>query len=118
MTRPLAVVIDDDPQAAEAVGLTVRDWGADVIVAANAAEALALLGRKARVVSWIITDYELGAGVKGVDDVQSLRAVAPNARILVLSGARGSGDAAARAGFDNMSKPANAAHIHAWLASG
>ncbi|HVY84707.1 MAG TPA: response regulator [Caulobacterales bacterium] len=112
--RPLAVVIDDDPEAAEALALTLRDWGADVVIAGNAAEALAQLGGSGEAVCWIITDFELD-GANGVDDVVPLVEASPWARVLVLSGAMRFAEAADRAGFDKMSKPASADHILAWI---
>lgn len=116
--RPLAVVIDDDPGAAEALALTLQDWGADVVSGACASEVLTLV-RGARV-SWVITDFELGPHANGVSDIAPLLAAAPAARVLVLSGAPldQARRAAAGAGFDYMSKPATAEAIGAWLERG
>jgi ActR/RegA family two-component response regulator len=113
---PLALIIEDDPSSAEALALILRDWGAEV---AHAASDAALDGHKARLAEtrWIITDFHLGAGPDGVTLVQRLAGLAPQARVLVLSGSfHGRATAAAaEAGFEVMQKPARAEAIVAWL---
>lgn len=115
-SRPLALIIEDDPSSAEALTLILRDWGADV---AHADSDTALEAHKARLadLSWIITDFHLGAGPDGVTIVQRLSKLAPQARVLVLSGSfHGRATAAAAdAGFEVMQKPARAEAIVAWL---
>ncbi|MES1156878.1 MAG: response regulator [Alphaproteobacteria bacterium] len=114
--KPLAVVIDDDAAAAEALELTLRDWGVDVIAACCARSAMERAGDRSAQITWVITDFDLGAE-NGVDSAHTLLAKAPKARVLVLSGnlAEAAGKAAAKAGFDAMEKPAAAAAIIAWL---
>jgi DNA-binding NtrC family response regulator len=115
--KPLVVVIEDDPASSEALSLILRDWGADVVTAASANAAVAALGARAAETSAIITDYNLGPGPDGVSGVRTLALLAPAARVLVLSGSfHGKATrAAAKAGFELMSKPANAEAIIAWL---
>ena len=114
--KPLAVVIDDDPAAAEALELTLRDWGADVIAARSVRAVLAEIAEVAPTISWVITDFDLGAE-NGVEGARAVLAEAPQARVLVLSGNLdgGAGRAAAEAGFDALEKPAAVSAIAAWL---
>lgn len=116
--KPLVAVIEDDPAAAEALCLILRDWGAEVLVAASAPEMQRLLGPRLSELGWLITDFNLGKHHDdGVAGARTLLTLAPQARVLVLSGSfRDRGAVAAReAGFDLMSKPAQARAIIAWL---
>ena len=112
--RPIAVVIDDDARAADALELMLRDWGAEVVAALSAEAALERLGARADAAAWVITDFDLG-GTNGVDGAKLLLTAAPGARVLVLSGDRGASKAAAAAGFETLEKPAQAGAITAWL---
>jgi FixJ family two-component response regulator len=115
--KPIVAVIEDDPDAAEALALILRDWGAEVMSDISAAPLFNRLGARVSNLSCIIADYDLGPGPDGVAAAKSLAASAPEVRVLVLSGAfRGSGLAAARAaGFDFMAKPARPSEIIDWL---
>lgn len=118
--KPLVVVIEDDPASAEALGLILDDWGAEVVFGGSGKDALDGLGGRAPGLRWIITDFNLQGGPDGVAGVQPLLQAAPNARVLVLSGSfRGQAAVAAqRAGFDSMTKPARVDAIVAWLERG
>ncbi|WP_395645033.1 response regulator [Terricaulis sp.] len=114
---PLVAILEDDPSAAEALAMILRDWGAQVVQAAALEALVAELGPRLREVGYIITDFHLGDGPDGVSLVLTLASAAPHARVLVLSGSfhgRASA-AAAKAGFDVMQKPARAEAIVAWL---
>ena len=115
--KPIVAVIEDDPDAAEALALILRDWGAEVMSDISAAPLARRLGSRVGDLTCIIADYDLGPGQDGVAAAKSLAASAPEARVLVLSGAlRDSGLAAARAaGFDFMAKPARPSAIVDWL---
>lgn len=115
--KPLVVIIEDDFSAADALELILRDWGADVIHGLDIKEVFDSLGPRGRDVGWIITDFHLGPGPDGVSLVRSLTAIAPSARVLVLSGSfHGQASvSAAEAGFDVMQKPARADLIVSWL---
>lgn len=96
--------------------LILGDWGADVIQASGWPGLVSHSAHLAHL-RWIITDFHLGAGPDGVTMVQRLAQLAPQARVLVLSGSfHGRATAsAARAGFEVMQKPARAETIVAWL---
>jgi DNA-binding NtrC family response regulator len=118
--KPLVVIIEDDPASAEALTLTLRDWGAEVVHGISHDTLERDIGARGRDVGWIITDFDLGAGRTGVSLVQELAAIAPQARVLVVSGSA-SGRArmaAAQAGYDIMRKPLPAKDLLAWLERG
>jgi DNA-binding NtrC family response regulator len=113
---PVALIIEDDPSSAEALALLLRDWGAEVVQASSDVSVAALSPRY-RDLSWIITDFQLGDGANGVTLATQLTKLAPQARVLVLSGSfHGRAmTAAEEAGFEVMQKPARADAIIAWL---
>lgn len=114
--RPLALVIEDDTGSAEALALILRDWGAEV-AHASGETALPALADKMVALRWIITDFHLGNGPDGVTLVKRLVQLAPQARVLVLSGSfhGRATEAAEQAGFEVMQKPARAEAIVSWL---
>lgn len=119
MTRekPFVLLIEDDAASAEALGMILRDWGADVAHAEHAGTLPAALGDRSTTVRYIITDYHLGPGPDGITLAKAISAGAPGSRVLVLSGSfNGKATIAAeRAGFELMHKPARADAILAWL---
>ena len=112
------MVLEDDPGVRGALCLLLEDLEFRPAAGARAAEALAILGA-ADGVAAIITDYDLGDGVNGVDEVLFLREAGVNAPVLVISGSlRGkAGEAARAAGFNFLSKPVRPVDIENWLAS-
>lgn len=116
----LALLVEDDAAAAEALLLILRDWGAEVIHGPDGDALMAGVGGRLAEVRWIITDFHLGQGEDGIALVKRLRRAAPTSRVLVLSGSfsgRATMDAA-QAGFDVMQKPARAKAIIEWLERG
>lgn len=111
------VIIEDEPAAADALAMIIRDWGADVAVGADTTAITEQLGPRVNEVGWIITDFDLGPGPDGVTLTQAFAAGAPAAKILVLSGSHNgrAAAAAAKAGYDSMQKPARAEKIVSWL---
>ncbi len=114
---PLAVVIEDDADAADALGLLLGDFGAHAIVGSRRDDIVASLEARETAVRWIIADYDLGPGQTGIAMARDLRRSMPQARVLVLTGAlsdRSERDAKA-AGYEIMRKPASADDIVSWL---
>ena len=111
------VIIEDEPAAADALALIIRDWGGDVAVGADAKTVAEQLGARVNEIGWIITDFDLGPGPDGVTSVQEFATAAPSAKVLVLSGSfHGRATAAAaKAGYEIMDKPARAEKIVSWL---
>lgn len=54
------VIIEDEPAAADALAMIIRDWGADVAVGADTTAITEQLGPRVNEVGWIITDFDLG----------------------------------------------------------
>ncbi|MCL4714634.1 MAG: response regulator [Hyphomonadaceae bacterium] len=97
--------------------MILRDWGANVAHAQGSDGLSGLSAKQLSELSFIITDYNLGNGVDGITLALGLRAQAPSARVLVLSGSfhAPASQAAASAGFEFLRKPARAELILAWL---
>ena len=115
--KPLVIIFEDDDASADGLTLILQDWGAEVIRAAAVAPITDLLGQRVDDIACIITDFNLGPGPSGVALTQELLALAPSARVLVLSGSFHGRAAlsAAAAGYEIMQKPATAASIIDWL---
>jgi CheY-like chemotaxis protein len=109
--------LEDDRSAGEALAFVLRDWGAEVVVAANGRELTDAIGERVAQARWIIADYHLGDSLNGVTVARLISADAPNARVLVLTGSpsRSIEQEAARAGFKLLSKPVPADIILSWL---
>ncbi|MBX3429806.1 MAG: response regulator [Hyphomonadaceae bacterium] len=114
--RPIILLLEDDSASAEAMQLLLRDWGADVVHGADADDVSLAAGPRVDQARIIITDFHL-TETDGVSAAQKLRARAPRAQVLVLSGSL-SNDAkhAARgAGYAFMQKPTAPRDLIAWL---
>jgi DNA-binding NtrC family response regulator len=118
--KPIVLVLEDDANAADALSLILADWGAEVFHGVSLASLSERAGARLGEAHFIITDFDLGPGPDGVSLTPTLVAAAPGARVLVLSGSFNgrAQDAALRAGYDSMQKPARAENIIAWLERG
>lgn len=116
-TSPIVVVMEDDPQSAEALALVLSDWGAEPVVGDRPGPVLRQLGARAGEISCIIADYHLGGDFTGIEAIRALSEHAPEARVLVLTGAFDNPSQArsSAAGHDVIFKPARADAIVAWL---
>jgi two-component system, sensor histidine kinase len=117
--RNVIVVLEDDPRVRGALCLLLSDWDFRTADGASAVEALAQVGAALAAVTAVITDYDLGAGVNGIDEARALRAAGVAAPVLVISGSmRGrAGELAREAGFHFLSKPVKPVDIQNWLAT-
>lgn len=115
--KPLALVIEDDQSAGEALAMVLEDWGADVMLITGPADARSDEDARLRQARWIITDCQAGAARDGITLAGQFAADAPSARVLVLTGSvkKSSEQDARAAGFEVMSKPAPVEAILAWL---
>lgn len=69
----LILLLDDDPEVAEASRLLLELEGHEVMVATGAAEAFVLAGPSGRTPDLIFSDYHLGYGLSGIDAILKLR---------------------------------------------
>ena len=85
-TRGATVLIVEDDAGVRAFAAQVlRDAGATVFEAGNAAEALAIAAREARPLDLLLSDVVL-PGIDGADLAARLRALRPGLRVLFMSG--------------------------------
>ena len=117
MSVRTAIVLEDDPNVRAALAILLEDWGWNPVAALDAAEALTLMNGDAVNVRAIVTDYNLGDGVNGVDEVRRLIAAGISAQVLVLSGSmRGTAQReATAAGHAYLAKPVRPSALQAWL---
>lgn len=115
--KPFVLLLEDDAASAEALAMILRDWGAEVAHAAHGRELTRALNGRSHSIRFVIADFNLGDGPDGVSLAQQVANLAPQSRVLVLSGSfHGRASAAAQdAGFTFMRKPARADAILAWL---
>ena len=69
----LVVIVDDDLNILEAMRLLIGGWGAEVLVARSADEALEGLNLRARPPDVILADHSLAAAATGVDAIEVIR---------------------------------------------
>lgn len=118
--KPLALVLEDDESARQALAFLLRDWGAEVAEGVDGAVVMATLDGRAARARWLITDYNLGKNSNGVSAARGIVQQAPHIRVLVLTGSTGSNAEreAADAGFELLRKPVPPETILAWLERG
>ena len=113
-----AILLEDDPHSRQTLEILLSDWGWSAVAACDAADALTRISAAPGGVAAVITDYNLGGGLTGVDEVRALAAAGVTAPVLVLSGSvRGRAHVAAdAAGHDSLTKPVSVPALRAWLA--
>jgi signal transduction histidine kinase/CheY-like chemotaxis protein len=118
------VVIDDDPQALDAMATTLKDFGCRVIAATSGTDAMHQLQRAEFVPQFVVSDYRLEHGETGLRAIQMLQ---DHHRSVLgaefeLRGILISGDTApvelekvAKAGFTMLHKPVDVRRIYGTL---
>jgi CheY-like chemotaxis protein len=79
------VLAEDDPGVRRATLLILEDMGYQVQAYANGVEALAALENDSASVKLVLTDFEM-PGLTGYELAQRLRALKPDAKVLITSG--------------------------------
>lgn len=115
--KPVILVIEDEPEAREALELILQDWGGEIIAGAHERDIAAAVAGRWNEIRYIIADFDLGPEPDGVTLAQRFARRAPRARVLVMSGllSADATRAAARAGYSFVPKPATAKTILTWL---
>ena len=86
-SRPVALVIDDDPLVREGLGMLLPQLGWTVLAAATAAEALAHLAAAPDQPALVIADHRLDGGVTGLEVLRAVGArLARPALSVILTG--------------------------------
>ncbi|WP_353739959.1 hybrid sensor histidine kinase/response regulator [Accumulibacter sp.] len=81
------VVVEDERDQREAIGLLLRDWGCHVVAAASAAEALELLQDHLRLPNLLLADYRLTGDENGLAAIRAIRsALGENIPAAIISG--------------------------------
>lgn len=99
------LLIDDDPAVSDLLGEFLSLRGAETFAVTNAVDALRLLGHGAP--DAILLDIDM-PGLSGLDALPAIRALAPDAKVVMLSGIHDEAVAKqtlARGAFDYMVKP-------------
>ena len=111
MSKPLALIIDDEPDICELLGLTLGRMDIETESAADVAGAMALLSE--RNFDLCLTDMRLPDG-DGLDLVEWMQANAPGVPVAVIT-AHGNVETAVQAlklgAFDFLSKPLDLQHL-------
>ncbi|RFA31303.1 sigma-54-dependent Fis family transcriptional regulator [Alkalilimnicola ehrlichii] len=109
MSRPLALIVDDEPDIRELIQLTLQRMEIDTVTAANLTEARQILGKQN--FSLCLTDMQLPDG-NGIELVEHMRDRFPDIPVAVVT-AHGSMDTAVQAlkagAFDFVAKPVDLA---------
>lgn len=79
------LLVEDDPLVRETVAAMLEDEGFEVVEAADADAALALV-RDGLDAPLIVTDVDLGAGPSGAELADILRRLRPDMRIIFITG--------------------------------
>ena len=109
------LLIDDDPGVSETLAELLASHGADTFPVANAVDALRLLVQGAP--DAIFLDVSM-PGLSGVDALPSIRALAPDAKVVMVSGIDAEDvvkQALARGAFDYIVKPVDPTHLQRTL---
>lgn len=105
------LLIDDDPGVNELLGEFLSLRGADTFPVTNAVDALRLLGHGAP--DAIFLDIDM-PGLNGLDALPAIRALAPDAKVVMVSGIRDESvakQALARGAFDYIIKPLDLTYL-------
>ncbi|SDW16812.1 PAS domain S-box-containing protein [Albimonas donghaensis] len=81
----LALVVDDDPAAAETLGALLESAGAEAAICQHPADALDALGEDPGAWRLLVTDFEM-PGQNGADVAEAARRLAPGLPVLLCTG--------------------------------
>lgn len=79
------LLIDNEAEIVEATRLLLTNWGCDVTVCTNTADALALVKRD-KTYDVIFSDFRMAGELNGVELIQKIRRTRPSSRGVIVSG--------------------------------
>jgi two-component system cell cycle sensor histidine kinase/response regulator CckA len=85
MSRPIALVVDDDASIRTMLARVLGVFGFSVLAAANGQEALALIDAHIGPIRLLVTDVDM-PGLTGGELAQALGATRPDLAVLFVSG--------------------------------
>ncbi len=103
----VVLLVENDPAVAGALTLTIESWGSHVVHAETGEGALALLDEIDIIPDRLLLDYQLGAGMSGVELLETLRVRHGELPARVISASRRQDivDACRAAGIELVTKP-------------
>ncbi len=118
ITGRIVLLVENDADLRRALVLVMERWGAEVIEAASAAEAMALIADLGILPDALVVDHQLEPGETGLDLIGRLTARAGPlpARLITASRDPALRQSAAEAGVVVMEKPVSPAALRAFLA--
>ena len=112
--RPLVLIIEDNPQTANALSMLLDDWGFAFVTAESPSAAVRLLGARVTEVQALITDYHLQYGFTGIKGAVAVaNAVGHPVPTLVTTGFLERAECLDT--FPVLSKPFDPSVLHQWL---
>ncbi|MEM7545008.1 MAG: PAS-domain containing protein [Pseudomonadota bacterium] len=114
----LVLIIEDDPEFSEALGLLLETWGMARFIVGSGAEALSLLRETDVIPDIILADYALGPDETGPDAIAAIRAQYGPVPAGIITASRDS-EVNSRCREENlplMRKPIEATHLLDFIA--
>ena len=119
MAGQMIVVVDDDLQILESMRVLLEGWGAELVLARSAEDALEGLAQRGRAPDVIIADYSLDRGATGVEAIEVVRrSYGPRIPALVITGETDPAilERVRAASLPHLTKPIPPARLRAALA--
>jgi CheY-like chemotaxis protein len=112
--RPLVLIIEDNPQTANALSMLLEDWGFAFVTAESPSAAVRMLGPRVTEVQALITDYHLQDGFTGIKGALAVaNAIGRPVPTLVTTGFLDLAEYLDT--FPVLSKPFDPNVLHQWL---
>lgn len=83
----VVLVIEDDPNAQDAMRTILDSWGCTCLTASSIEDALAAVKTAGRPPDILLADYRLGGGVTGVDAIEAVCALSGEIPAILITGA-------------------------------
>jgi signal transduction histidine kinase/CheY-like chemotaxis protein len=110
------ILVENEPDVAEAMQTLLRRWGCEVLIAASADESVEVLDELGRAPDLVISDLHLNHGSRGYDAIEAIRAKTglPVKGFIITADhtQKATADIAAR-GFEVLKKPVKPAELRA-----
>ena len=113
-SRPLVLIIEDNPVTSSALSMLLEDWGFSYLTADSPGAAVLALGPRIKEVQALITDYHLQDGFTGIKGAVAIaKAIGHPVPTLVTTGFLDLAEYLDT--FPVLSKPFDPSVLHQWL---
>ena len=113
------ILVENEPDVAEAMKTLLRRWGCEVAIASSVDESVEVLAQLSRTPDLIISDLHLNHGSRGYDAIEAIRAKlgTPVKGFIITADhtQKATADISAR-GFECLKKPVKPAELRALVA--